>query len=109
MHMIQRLKQIFLTQHIGAIVVAIVSAEGFGGVISLILFPLNWKITSANGPTSNILGTMSYQTAFNWTQEIIIIVNVALHFALVLLLMRWLYGINKELPTSHEVASDGSE
>jgi hypothetical protein len=90
--MLARIKRILLTQYIGAIVTALIAAQGISGLISLLVFPLSWHLMIRRGePGSQVWHMPGTPQAYDWSQTIVSLVSVTLHFLVVYILMRWLY------------------
>ncbi len=87
--MLQKLRQILLTQYIGAIVTAILAAQCVQTFANLILLFV-WHLISVWRTPASILGE-SRNLDFDWATAIYTIVKALLYAAVVSGLMWWLY------------------
>ena len=87
--MLQKLRQTLLTQYIGAIVTAIVAAQCFQTLLSLIL-SIIWCLVAMWRTPAGLLGESRYQ-GFDWAKTIYGLISVFLNAVVVYGLMRWLY------------------
>jgi hypothetical protein len=87
--MIQKLRQILLTEYIGAIVVAIVGAHCVQTLVALMI-SIFWHLAIMWRTPPGILGESQSQ-AFDWATAAFRFVDVLLNGAAVWGLMRWLY------------------
>ena len=91
--MLQKLRQILLTQYIGAIVTAIVAAHCVQTFSALIISIL-WHLAIVWRTPAGILGESQSQ-AFDWPTATYRFLDVFLNGAAVCGLMRWLYFSDK--------------
>ena len=82
--MLVRLKQILLSQYIGAIAIGFVAAQGVLALVSLSLVPINWALFDR-------YRTMSIRNPFMRQNLVPPAIHAALDFLVVFLLIRWLY------------------
>jgi hypothetical protein len=87
--MLQKLRQILLTQYIGAIVSAIVAAHCVQTFIALVI-SIFWHLAIVWRTPAGVFGKSQAQ-AFDWPNAIYRFVDVLLNGAAVYNLMRWLY------------------
>jgi hypothetical protein len=87
--MLSKLRGILLTQYIGAILTAIVAAQGVQTLLSLTLSFI-WRLVAVWRTPAGVLGESQYQD-FDWARTIYSLVSILLNAAVVYGLMRWLY------------------
>ncbi|MGD1100875.1 MAG: hypothetical protein ABSA59_02320 [Terriglobia bacterium] len=87
--MLQKLRQILLTQYIGAIVTAIVAAQCVQTFVSLMISIL-WHMAIVWRTPASLLGE-SPDKGFDWAITIYSLINGLLNAAVVYGLIRWLY------------------
>ena len=87
--MVSKIRQILLTQYIGAILSAIVAAHCVQTSVTLLLSIL-WHVAIVWRTPTGVLGDSQTQ-AFDWTNAIYRLVDVLLNAAAVYGVMRWLY------------------
>ncbi len=81
----KRIKEVLLTQYIGAITIGFLLAQGIGSLISLLLQPVAWYL----GRHSYFGGT---EQAYPWTSAFLpSLAAVLLYFLVVYAFLRWLY------------------
>jgi predicted Kef-type K+ transport protein len=83
----RRIREIFLTQYIGAIVIGMLVVQAIAGVISLLMQPLIWY-TQARESRSIM---QSVLPLFPWSQLLPPVITVALYVVVSYLLFAWLY------------------
>lgn len=86
--MLERIKQILLTQYIGAIIVAFIGVQGILGVLGVFMQPVFWMLT---GQRRTSVFVAPERPAFDWNVLLASTVNAALHLLVAYLLFRWLY------------------
>src|SRR5271157_6631549 len=87
--MLQKLRQILLTQYIGAIVTAIVAAHCVQ-TFTILVISILWHWVIVWRTPAGVLGESQPQL-FDWNTAIYHLVDVLLNGAVVYGLMRWLY------------------
>ncbi|MFZ0961976.1 MAG: hypothetical protein WAO35_13815 [Terriglobia bacterium] len=87
--MIQKLRQILLTQYIGAIVTAIVAAHCVQ-TFTVLVISILWHWVIEWRTPAGVFGE-SHTQGFDWNMAIYHLVDVLLNGAVVYSLMRWLY------------------
>jgi|SRR5208282_1544126 len=87
--MLQKLRQILLTQYIGAVVTALVAGQCLQTLLTLILSFIWHYVVVWRTPTG-VLGESLHQD-FDWTRAIYSLINILLNAAVVYGLIRWLY------------------
>jgi hypothetical protein len=89
--MLARIRRIFLTQYIGAIVAAILTAEAISGFVSMVSYTLSWRIAERINPYPNVLGSGQTARLYDWTLSVHTLVEALLKLGVVAVLIRWLY------------------
>lgn len=87
--MVQRVREILLTQYIGAIVIALVAAHCVQTLV-LLMVSIIWQLVCMWRTPSGVFGE-SQSAGFNWLAAIHGLVEFLLNAAVVWALMRWLY------------------
>ena len=101
----RRIREIFLTQYIGAIVIGMLAAQTIGGVISLLMQPVIWYTQSRESRSV----MQSALPPFPWSQLLPSLITIALYVVVSYLLFVWLYRTEEgmlaaravEKPESH--------
>ena len=83
--MIQRIKQVLLTQYIGAIIVAFLAVQGIAVLITIPVQIL------ANVAMSRQRGVLYRGIAYDWGNAAPPLVSAALHLLIAYLLLWWLF------------------
>ena len=87
--MLSRLRQILLTQYIGAIVTGLVAAQCVQTLIRLIT-SFVWQLVATWHTPTSLLGESRYKGA-DWSTTIYNLIEFLLNIAVVYGLLRWLY------------------
>ncbi len=82
-----RIRELLLTQYIGAIVIGLVISQAITNFVSTILIPAGWYLESRNASRS-VLGS---PRPFMWDRFVVNLIAVALYVLIAYLLVRWLY------------------
>ena len=104
--MVGRLRQIFLTQYIGAIVIAFLTVQGIVGLIGMVTMTLAFYFESKRQPAPSIFQGPTEPPGFAWNALLVSIVAVGLHFLSAYVLLRWLYLRGAPMPP--RAAEDGN-
>lgn len=88
-HEVQRIRELLLTQYIGAIVIGLVISQAITNFVSAIIVPAGWYLEERSTYRS-VLGSRSPEP-FNWYRFLISLITVALYILISYLLLRWLY------------------
>jgi hypothetical protein len=83
----KRIREIFLTQYIGAIVIGMLVVQAIAGFISLLMQPLIWY-TQARESRSVMQAALPW---FPWSELLPSAITVALYVVVSYLLFAWLY------------------
>jgi len=105
--MLRKIREVLLTQYIGAMVIALVAAEGFKQLILIVVLPLNlYLMQIVNSPRrgSSVLGPAP-RLWDAWPVSIGSAVEGVLAFAVAYLLLRWLYLQPPQPPGEREPAA----
>src|SRR5437588_650422 len=89
--MYARLKEILVTQYIGAIAIGFVAAQGVLAVIAIAMDPVTWLLLERHSDGSIYAGHATFPAVRLLGPAI----HAALDFVAAYLLMRWLYGISR--------------
>jgi hypothetical protein len=91
-HLMRRIREILLTQYVGAIVVGFIAAQGLLGFVALVTTPLRWYLEFRNRQSSSVLyqGT-AQQVPFPWDSLLSLSVSILLYLLIAYSLARWLY------------------
>lgn len=100
----RRIREIFLTQYIGAIVIGMLVVQGLGGLISLLVQPLLWYQQSRSSRSSFALAAQS----FPWGSLLPAIISVGLYFVVSYLFLAWLYPAEQEVRGKEEESTQES-
>lgn len=88
----RRVREILLTQYIGAIVVGFIAAQGLLGLVALVTTPLRWYLEFHNRESVSVLfHATPQQVPFPWDSLLSLSVNVVLYLLIAYLLAHWLY------------------
>jgi|SRR5690242_12190229 len=88
-HEVHRIRELLLTQYIGAIVIGLLISQAITNLVSTILVPAGWYLES-RGAARSVLGFSSPQP-FNWDRFLLNVIGVGLYLLIAYLLLRWLY------------------
>ena len=101
----RRVKEILHTQYIGAIVVAILSAQGITGLISGVLTPL-YAYLESQRPFRSVLDASPREFQFPWESLIGTLASVLLNLAFAFALFCWLFWRtpNEASPAAEDAA-----
>ena len=95
-----RIREILLTQYIGAIVVGFITAQGLIGLVALVTIPLRWYLEFRNRTSSSVLyHATNQQISFPWDSVLAASVNILLYLLVAYWLARWLYPQAEESST----------
>jgi ABC-type Fe3+-siderophore transport system permease subunit len=86
---VRRIRELLLTQYIGAIVIGLVISQAITNFVSAIVVPAGWYLEERSA-YRNVLGSRSPEP-FNWYRFLISLITVALYILIAYLLLRWLY------------------
>jgi hypothetical protein len=89
MPMLQKIRNIFLTHYIGAIVIGILAAHGVQTFVNLSL-ALIWRFVEIWRTPKGPFGDSLY-SEYRWERVIYTSVDLLLNAAVVFVLMRWIY------------------
>ena len=89
----KRLREVFLTQYIGAITIGFVLAQMVTAVVSGIV-QIGVNYSWANREPSSVMGGTA-SVAFPWKTLIYVLVTAVLELLIAFLLIRWLYGADE--------------
>ena len=84
-----RIRELLLTQYIGAIVIGLVLSQAIISFVTAVLVPAAWYLAERSAPRS-VLGFSSPQP-FNWDRFLLNLIAVALYVLVAYSLLRWLY------------------
>jgi ABC-type antimicrobial peptide transport system permease subunit len=82
----KRIREIFLTQYIGAIVIGMLVVQAIAGFISLLMQPLIWYTQARESRSA-----MQFALPFPWSQLLPSAITIALYVVVSYLLFAWLY------------------
>jgi hypothetical protein len=101
----KRIREILLTQYIGAITVGFIFAQAAIHFINEIAlaFAQYWTIQQDQG------SAMGAPRSFPWANFTVSMASVALHLLVGFLLIRWLYAEGKTQSGDQEVKASGAE
>jgi hypothetical protein len=88
-HEVHRIRELLLTQYIGAIVIGLVLSQGITSFVSAVLVPTAWYLAERSAPRS-VFGFTPPQP-FNWDRFVLNLIAVVLYLLVAYLLLRWLY------------------
>jgi len=87
-----RIREILLTQYIGAITIALVAAQGLTAIVNLATIPLRWYLEFHNpGSQSVLFNATPRQIPFPWQGALMGATGVVLYLGVAYGLLRWLY------------------
>jgi len=94
----ERIREILLTQYIGAIVIAMLLTEALGGVVSVLVEPVIWyqqasRLRSAMEPGLK---------PFPWSDLLPLGIRILLYAFVAYLLLSWLYRNERTSPADEE-------
>ena len=89
----KRIREIFLTQYIGAIVIGMLVVQGLAGLISLLVQPIVWYQQRSSHS--------SFET-FPWGNMLPALVSIGLYFVASYLFLAWLYPAEREALVEQE-------
>lgn len=84
-----RIRELLLTQYIGAIVIGLVLSQAITSLVTAILVPVAFYLAERSAFHS-ALGFSSPQS-FNWDRFVLNLITVVLYLLVSYLLLRWLY------------------
>jgi|ERR1700739_1812916 hypothetical protein len=88
----KRLREILLTQYIGAIVIGLVAAQGVIEAMGVATLPLRWYLGSHNAKTQSVLfNEQPRALPFPWESTLSGLTTVLLYFAASFLIAQWLF------------------
>ena len=88
-----RLREILLTQYIGAIVIGYLAAQAFIGIANIATLPLRWYLQGRNSVTQSVLfNEKPHPIPFPWDSTLSSVTTVLLYFVIAYGLTRWLYS-----------------
>jgi hypothetical protein len=87
--MLSRIREIFRSEYIGAIVIGYLTAVAMMGVVAVVMSPLTFKLLNANHSYRRALG--SEPAAFDWDSLVVSVVKIALQLGVAYLLLKWVY------------------
>jgi len=86
---VYKIRELLLTQYIGAIVIGLVISQAITSFVMAILVPATFYLAERSAPRS-VFG-FSEPQPFNWDRLVLNLIGVALYLAVAYLLLRWLY------------------
>lgn len=108
----RRLREILLTQYIGAITIGLILAQGIIGLIRVVVEPLDWYVRTGDSQGSVLFSAKAPRPLFPWEGFILGVVDFLLYFVVCYLMVRWLYGnsedsgVDDPLATPEEVPGE---
>jgi hypothetical protein len=92
-----RLRQILVTQYIGAIVIGYLAAQALIAIANIAMLPLRWYLEGRNPATQSVLfNEKPHPIPFPWESTLSGVTTVLLYFVIAYGLMRWLYYSKKD-------------
>ncbi len=88
--MIQRIREVLLTQYIGAIVAALLTVQGIIGIISIPVQYLSIYLSQRHRPTGGLFGAEPVPP-ITWDYLLPLLVSIVLHLTIAYLIVRWLF------------------
>jgi len=107
--MVQRIRELLLTQYIGAMVIALVAAQGFIHLIAIVTGPLNVYLLNYAQQLRGGSSVFTPPPRIDWHLSIGFAVNAVLSFGVAYLLLRWLYLRPAEPPGEETPKQQASE
>ena len=101
-----RIREILLTQYIGAIVIALLLVNAFGNFIQLCMLPIVFQV-SVHFRSHSVFGSVN-EPQFDWQGFLSVAVRVVLYVAATYALVAWLY-LQREPVEEPEVAEGPEE
>ena len=92
-----RLKELLVTNYIGAIVIGLVAAQGVNNLIGAVLYAVEWPFLGRRG------GSVFAPAVFPTSQVVQAVAGAIAYLGMAFLLLRWLYA----QPRSPEPADKG--
>jgi len=89
----RRIREIFLTQYIGAIVIGMLVVQALGGAISLLMQPVIWYMQVRESRSV----MQSPLASFPWSKLLPSAITIALYVIVSYLLFGWLYRTEKSM------------
>ena len=89
----RRIREILLTQYIGAIAIAIVFAQVVSAFIALLIEPLQWilRVRLVHNQTTGSARYPPDAPPYPWDEFLLQFANVLLYFIIFYAMARWLY------------------
>lgn len=100
----KRVREIFLTQYIGAIAIGMLVVQGIGGIISIVVDPLVWY--QQNRGSHSVMGSMT--SSYSLVSLLPLVVRIGLYFVVSYFLFVWLYP-TETIPPNEVDATAESE
>jgi hypothetical protein len=100
----KRIREIFLTQYIGAIVIGMLVVQAAVGTISLVIQPVIWYTQSRDSRS-----VMSGLGPFPWLKMLPTAITVALYVIVCYMLLGWLYRTEERMRDDDDSANSPLE